>query len=135
MRIHFHFHHHHLLAYPSRCAAEWNVGQYYRHVRCVDSREQARGQCRLATEHEQSAAHNEDDDGRDAATRGHQGSPAGNVVRLMSATINVTSATSGGGANKTHIPNTRGLNITGRMAELDYLFSEADLDIIGVQES
>ena len=25
--------------------------------------------------------------------------------------------------------------MTGRMAELDYLFSDADLDIIGVQES
>ena len=30
---------------------------------------------------------------------------------------------------------TDGLNMTGRMAELDYLFSDADLDIIGVQES
>ena len=122
-------------ANPTRCAAEWNTGQYYPHVRCVESREQARGQCRLATEHEQSAAHNEDDDGRDAATRGHQGSTAGNVVRLMIATINVKSATSGGGATKAHVPDTGGLNITGRMAELDNLFSEADIDTIGVQES
>ena len=53
----------------------------------------------------------------------------------MIATINVTSATSGGRATKAHIPDTGGLNITGRMAELDYLFSEADLDIIGVQGS
>ena len=110
-------------AYPTRCAAEWNTGQYHRHVRCVESREQARGQRRLATEHKQSAAHNEDDDGRDAATRGHQGSLAGNVVRLVIATINVTSATSAGGATKVHKPDTGGLNITGRMAELDYLFS------------
>ena len=116
-------------------AAEWNFGQYYRHERCVESREQARGQCRLATEHEQSAAHNEDDDGRDAATSEHQGSLAGNVVRLMIATINVTSAISGGGATKALIPDTGGLNITGRMDELDYLFSEADLDIIGVKGS
>ena len=93
--------------YPTRCAAEWNTGQYYRHVRRVESREQARGQCILATEHEQSAAHNEYDDGRDAAARGHQGSQAGNVVRLMIATIKVTSATSRGGANKAHIPNLR----------------------------
>ena len=105
-----------------RCAVEWNVGQYYRHVRCVESREQARGQCRLATEHEQCAAHNEDDDGRDAATRGHQGSTA-------------VSASSGGGATKAHVPDAGGLNITGRMAELDNLFSEADYDIIAVQES
>ena len=90
--------------------------------------------CRIAG-HEQSAAHNEDDDRGDAATRGHQGSPSGSVVRHMIATINVTSATSGGGATKAHIPDTGGSNITGRMAELDYLFSEADLDIIGVQES
>ena len=97
-------------ACPTRCAAERNTG---RHVRCVESREQARGQRRLATEHEQSAAHNEDDDRRDAATRGHQGSVAATVVRLMIATINVTSANSGGGAAKAHIPDTGGLNITG----------------------
>ena len=101
----------------------------------VETRERARGQCRLATEHEQSAAHNEDDDGRDAATRGHQGSTAGNVVRLMIAIINVTSASSGGGATKAHVPDAGGLNITGRMPELDNLFSEADIDIIGVKES
>ena len=121
-------------ACPTRCTAEWNTGQYYLHVRRVESREQARGQRRLATEHEQSAAHNEDDDRRGAATRGHQGSPSGSVVRLMIAAINVTSATSSGGAMKAHTPDTGGLNITGHMAELDYLFSEAELDIIGVQE-
>ena len=122
-------------ANPTRCTAEWNTGQYNRHVRRVEPREQARGQRRLATEHEQSAARNEDDERRDAASRGHQGSPSGSVARLMIATINVTSAASRGGATKAHIPETGGLNITGRMAELDYLFSEADLDIIGVQES
>ena len=99
--------------HPTRCAAEWNTGQYHRHVQCVESREQARGQRRLATEHEQSAAHNEDDDRRHAATRGHQGSLAANVVKLMIATINVTSANSGGEAAKAHIPDTGGLNITG----------------------
>ena len=93
-------------ANTTRCTAERNAGQYYRHVRCVESREQARGQRRLATEHEQSAAHNEDDERRDTATRGHQGSPSGSVVRLMIATINVTSATSSGGATKAHIPDT-----------------------------
>ena len=53
----------------------------------------------------------------------------------MIAAVNVTSAASSGGATKAHVPETGGLNIMGRMAELDYLFSEADLDIIGVQES
>ena len=53
----------------------------------------------------------------------------------MIATINVTSASSGGGATEAYVPDTGGLNITGRMAELDNLFSEADIVIIGVQES
>ena len=121
--------------YPTRCAAEWNTGQYHQHVRCVESREQARRQRRLVTEHEQSATRNEDDDGRDAATRGRQGSSAGNVVRLMTAATNVSSVSSGGGAAKAHIADTGGLNITGRMTERSYLFFEAYLDIIGVQES
>ena len=111
-------------SYPTRCTAEWNTGQYYRHVRHHDPWEQARGWRRLATKHDQSAAHNEDDGGRDAATRRYQGSPSRRVVRLMIATINVTCS---GGATSAHI--------TGRMAELDHLFSEAGLDIIGVQES
>ena len=38
-------------------------------------------------------------------------------------------------STKAHVPDTGVLNITGRMAELDNLFSEADIDIIGVQES
>ena len=53
----------------------------------------------------------------------------------MIATINVTSATSSGEATKAHIPDTGGMNIAGRMAELDFLFCEAGLDIIAVQES
>ena len=53
----------------------------------------------------------------------------------MIATISGTCAAFSGGATKTHIPEARGLNTTGRMAELGYLFSEAGLDIIGVQES
>ena len=68
------------------------------------------------------------------ATRGHQGSPSRRVVRLMIA-ANVTSAASSGGATRAHMPDAGGLNTRGRMAELDYLFSETDLDIIGAQES
>ena len=56
-------------------------------------------------------------------------------VRLLIASINVTSAVSSSGVVKENVCNDGGLNITGRMAELDYLFSGADLDIIGVQES
>ena len=56
-------------------------------------------------------------------------------VRLLIASIIVTSAVSGNGAAREHAERSGGLNMTDRMAELDYLFSDADLDIIGVQES
>ena len=53
----------------------------------------------------------------------------------MIATINVTSASSSGGATRAHVPEAKGLNTAGRMAELNYFFSDAGLDLIGVQES
>ena len=110
---------------PTRCTAEWNTGPSpHRHERRYDPWEQARGWRRLVTKHEQSDAHNKDDVGRDAATRRCQGSPSRRVVRLMTPTINVTSAAS--------IPEAKDLNTTGRMAGLDYLYSEAGVDIIGV---
>ena len=84
------------------------------------SREQARGQCRLATEHEQSAAHNEDDDGRGAATRGHQGSPAEKCRQTHDCHHQRYICHLRRRSKQRHIPNTGGLNITGRMAELDY---------------
>ena len=56
-------------------------------------------------------------------------------VRLLIASINVTSAVSGGGAAREHTYETGGLIMTGRMAELDYLFSDADLDIIGCKRA
>ena len=124
---------------PSSCTtrrtAEWSVGQRYRHVRCIEPREQARRERRLAAKQQQSETHNENDDRRDAATRRYQESPTKWNVRLLIASINVTSAASGSGATREHTCEAGGLNMTGRMAELDYLFSGADLDIIGVQES
>ena len=89
----------------------------------------------LATKHEQSETYNENDDRRNPATRGYQDPQTERNVRLLIASINVTSAVSGSGAAKERTYETGGLNMTGRMAELDYLFSDADLDIIGVQES
>ena len=120
---------------PSSCTArrtaEWSIEQHCRHVRCNELWEQAR----MATKHEQSETHNENDDRRDSATRRYQGPQTVRNVRLFIASINVTSAVSGSGAAREHTYETGGLNMTGRMAELDYLFSDADLDIIGVQES
>ena len=52
----------------------------------------------------------------------------------MIATINVTSAASNTKATRAHIPEAKGLN-TGRMGELNYLFSEAGLDLVEVRES
>ena len=83
--------------------------------------EQARRERRLATKHEQSETHNENDDRRDAATRRYQEPPTKWNVRLLIASINVTSAVSGSGAAREHAYETGGLNMTGRMAELDYL--------------
>ena len=124
---------------PSFCTArrtaERSIEQHYRHVRCNEPREQARGECRLATKHEQSETHNENDDRRDAAIRRYQEPQTVRNVRLLIASINVTSAVSGSGAVREHTYETGGLNMTGPMAELDYLFSDADFDIIGVQES
>ena len=89
----------------------------------------------MAAKHEQSETHHENDDRRDAAIRGHQVPTTKRNVRLLIASINVTSAVSSTGVVKENVCNDGGLNITGRMAELDYLFSGADLDIIGAQES
>ena len=49
-------------------------------------------------------------------------------------TINVTSAVASGGATGERIPGENVLNTTGRKAEMDYLFSEAGLHIVRVQE-
>ena len=124
---------------PSSCTARrtagWSIEQHYRRVRCNEPWEQARRMCRLVTKHEQSETHNENDDRRNAATRGYQDPQTERNVRFLIASINVTSAVSGSGGAKERTYETGGLNMTGRMAELDYLFSDADLDIIGVQES
>ena len=119
----------------SRRTAEWSIEQHHRHVRRSEPWEQTRGSCRLASKHEQSETYNEDNDRRNAATRVYQNPQTKRDVRLLIASINVTSAVSGSGAAKERTYETGGLNMTGRMAELDYLFSDADLDIIGVQES
>ena len=121
---------------PSSCTdrrtAEWSIEQHYRHVRCNEPWEQARKVCRLATKHEQSETHNENDDRRNAATRRYQEPQTVRNVRLLIASINVTSAVSGSGAAKEHTHETGGLNMTSRMAGLDYLFSEADLDMASI---
>ena len=117
----------------SRRTAEWSIEQHYRHVRRSEPWEQARRRCRLATKQGQSEAYNENGDRRNAATRGYQDPQTKRNVRLLIASINVTSAVSGSGAAKERTYETGGM--TGRMAELDYLFSDAGLDIIGVQES
>ena len=79
--------------------------------------------------------HNEIDGRRDATTRGYQEPQTERNVRLLIASINVTFAVSGSGAAREYACGSGGLNMTGRMAESDYLFSDATLDIIGVQES
>ena len=43
----------------TRRTTEWSIEQHYRHVRCVEPREQARRERRLAPKHEQSETHNE----------------------------------------------------------------------------
>ena len=108
-----------LMVPASRRTTEWSIEQHYRHVRCNEPREQARSERRLATKHEQSEIHNENDDRRDAATRRYQEPPTKWNVRLLIASINVTSAVSGSGGAREHAFETGGLNMTGRLAELD----------------
>ena len=84
----------------SRRTAECSIEQHKRHVRCSEPWEQARRRCRLATKHEQSESHNENDDRRNAATRRYQDPQTERNVRLLIASINVTSAVSGSGAAK-----------------------------------
>ena len=89
---------------PSSCTSrrteEWSIEQHHRHVRRSEPWEQARRRCRLATKHEQSETYNENDDRRNAATRGYQDPQTKRNVRLLIASINVTSAVSGSGAAK-----------------------------------
>ena len=105
---------------PSSCTSrrttEWSIEQHYRHVRCNEPWEQARKERRLATKHEQSETHNENDDRRDAATGRYQEPQTARNVRLLIASINVTSAVSGSGAAREHAYETGGLNMTSRMA-------------------
>ena len=96
----------------SRRTAEWSIEQHYRHVRCSEPWEQARRMCRLATKHEQSETHNENDGRRNAATRRYQDPQTERNVRLLIASINVTSAVSGSGAAKERTYETGGLNMT-----------------------
>ena len=113
----------------TRRIAKWNSGQYHRHDRRRLAWKQRRGWRRLAAEHEQSEVHHKDVGGRRATKRRSQRPPWRRTVRLVIVTINVISA-----ATRAHI-EANGLNTTGRMAELDYLFSETGLDLVGVQES
>ena len=93
----------------SRRTADWSIEQHHRHVRRSEPWEQARRRCRLATRHEQSETYNENNDRRNAATRGYQNPQTKRDVRLLIASINVTSAVSGSGAAKERTFETGGL--------------------------